>query len=181
MDLKKINWYNLFIHFVLVLLSIVVILLAKQNHALKNPQLNMLKKGDVFPALKVLTLNTSDSLLTFANKKEKSLIFIYSTGCSFCVQNIENWKGLFEKFKNKYNILAICSDSLEKMVDYNAKHILSYPTYFPILSTFRTEYKISAIPETIILSRDSKVENIWLGYLDEKKLNEVSNYLLEEK
>lgn len=106
--LKRYNWYNIFLHLMLVGLSVIVILLVNKNNVLaerlNGGNVEQLKEGDVFPDFSAYDLGENEILLNLNEGKNK-LLFIFTTTCPYCTKNIPNWKKLYEEKKNEYEVI----------------------------------------------------------------------------
>ncbi len=171
MESKSINWYQMFIHFILVCFSIIIILLViKINKMQIKPEfIDQLKEGETFLPLEVQSLDQKNHRLTFSNKDKPTLLFIFTTSCPYCSQNIPNWKKIYEENKNDYDVIGIGADELDKVKDYVYKNALPYEIFVPANIEFRKRYKISGVPQTIIIDTTSIIKKFWLGKLENIK------------
>ncbi len=177
MKYKNISWYQMFIHFILVCFSIIIILLViKINKMQIKPEfIDQLKEGETFLPLEVQSLDQKNHRLTFSNKDKPTLLFIFTTSCPYCSQNIPNWKRIYELKKDDYDIIGIGADELGNVEDYADVNSLPYNIFVPIDKEFRKKYKISGVPQTIIVDTDARVRKFWLGKLNNSELSKISD------
>jgi hypothetical protein len=167
--MKQFNWYNIFLHLILVSFAIVIVLLIKKNQGLEAKlSADMIKKGDVINNIVAYNLEGNNEEIKLNNEKE-TILFIFSTTCPYCVKNIAIWKEMFNdnSIKNKYEIIGIACDSLSKVKDYVIKNSVPYKTFIPVNKDFRKIYKISGVPATVFI-KNNKVIDSKIGLLSEK-------------
>ena len=174
MKYKNINWYQVFLHFILVCFSIIIVLLVvKINKMQAKPEfIDQLKEGETFEPMEVQSLDQTKYKLAFSNKDKPTMLFIFTTSCPYCSQNIPNWKKIYEQKRNDYDIIGIGADELNKVKDYAKENDLPYKVFVPLDKEFRKKYKISGVPQTIIVDKRSIIKSYWLGKSDLGKFKE---------
>ncbi len=165
--LKRYNWYNIFLHIMLVGLSLSVILLINKNKILSEKlnggNIGQLKEGDVIQNFSAYDLNKNEILIDFKKGKNK-LLFVFTTTCPYCTKNISHWKELYDSKKNEFEIIGIGCDDAEEIQEYVEANKLPYKVLVPKDKDFRKKNKISGVPQTIYLDK-SKIEKIYIGLL----------------
>jgi peroxiredoxin len=162
----------------IIILLATVIVLVKQNNDLKSSVATnklVLKEGERFNDIKAKDLSGNDSTISF-NKGKKSILFVFSTKCGYCLKNVENWKNLFNSYNKKYFISGICVDSVKEIITYKEVNKIPYNILVPESKEFLTGSRINVFPVTILVN-NNKVEKIWPGFLHPKTINQISEYL----
>lgn len=164
---NRINWYNVFIHIILLGLSIVVILLINKNKTLEEKlnynKLDNIKESDIIENILTLNLEGKEELINFNEGKDK-ILFLFTTTCKFCTENIPKWKEIYEDKKDKYEIIGLGLDSLETIKSYSEFYELPYKILISNEKNFRNKYKIQGVPQTIYLEKNI-VKKVKIGVL----------------
>lgn len=177
MNKKSLNLYQVFLHFILVLFGVIIILLViKINKLQVKPEfIEQLKEGESFLPMDVQSLDGTLNELIFSNKLNPTLLFIFTTTCPYCSQNIPNWKRIYEQNKDKYEIIGIGADELDNVKEYANENKLPYKIFVPVDKDFRKKYKISGVPQTIIVDTNNRIKKLWLGKLNNSELLKISD------
>jgi peroxiredoxin len=181
---KRLNLYQLVVHVAIVFLAIEVVVLAKQNRELKETQdftkLEPLKAGDVF---ELSGLRGASPIETFPDHPQYQIIFVFTTSCPFCTQNISAWRQIEEKGLNEgIPVIGISLDGRDKTFEYAKLHSLTYPIFFPgEAKSFERRNRIKGVPRTIFRGPNGKVEKIWNGRLSESDVEEVRDSISRYK
>lgn len=163
--LKNLNWYNIFIHIMLIGLSVIVILLLNKNNKLEEKlysnKIDNLKEGDSFENILAYNIEGIEDRIDFSSGKDK-LLFLFTTTCKFCTENIPTWKKLYEEDNDKYEVIGLGLDSLESIKSYSQLYNLPYKILIPTENDFRKKYKIMGVPQTIYFEKNI-VKEIKIG------------------
>ncbi len=177
MKLGKINWYQLFLYGALVLLAVQVLVLVRENKQLKEMVMasgvEQVKAGSEFANIDVTTLAGDPAQIDFRSDSRSTILFVFSTNCKYCSENLPNWQSIYERHKDTYRFVAISDSPPGDTQKYVFDNNLTYPVYLPQDSNFRKEYQLAGVPETLIINSDGIVENVWLGLLQEDAMNDL--------
>jgi len=168
------NIYSTFLHLTLLVLAIEVAILAKQNHELKEKigqSLESLKIGDYFAMDDLVSLQPDYRI----DSTSRYLLFIFTTTCPFCKQNLEHWNQVANKtWESNTHKLGISLDG----VDETSRYLKDNNVVFPVVCSrdaknFQKKNKIEIVPTTVARNDVGKVENMWAGLLNQKEIQEV--------
>lgn len=167
--------YNIFLHFALVALATEVIVLVKQNRLLKQSVVSapeLIKSNDYFYLNDLEALQASSEPDIGVAPK---LIFIFTTTCQFCKENIDFWNQIVAQIEDhNISIIGISLDSKLKTSAYLKEHSMKFPVF---CTTDRKEFskknKILGVPMTLILDDTEQVKNVWTGLLSSEKIMEI--------
>jgi peroxiredoxin len=162
--------------FFLVLYSRANVALKRQNEILKErvsgytePQI-----GDAVPPLESTDLK-GEKLRVAYETPTNHLLFIFTTHCPVCLDQLPAWNSLAEKATSKnYVVLGISVDSLEETkasLDGKIDHLKTVVTSDP--NILRT-YRINKFPMVMIISNQGVVEWVHAGKLSEEQLAELT-------
>ncbi|HSR66478.1 MAG TPA: TlpA disulfide reductase family protein [Acidobacteriota bacterium] len=177
MSKQKRDWYFITLHVFLVLLAALVGWLSFQNWQMQarltptpRPQL---EPGEEVPAVVAKATDGSETTVDFQGQQD-TLLFIFNTTCPVCKNNQGNWKDVYQRASDRYNIVGISLDTEEATAAYIEEFQLPYQVVFPDPQEFAKNFKVSAIPTTIHVGKDGKVKSTTLGMLPDGYLKELS-------
>ena len=171
---KRFDLYQILIHTMLVALAGTVVGLTHENRALREPstaEYDQLEQGDAFAAFPALDLESRSRFIDFKRSERETLVFVFTTVCPACRENQANWRMLYEEAEEHYDIVGISLNDLEATTEYREANDLPFPVVVPDdIRGFATTHKISQVPLTLRVDRDSRVHSARLGVLDEDSL-----------
>ena len=183
---KKTNWMQLASFVLIILLTTEVILLILQNRELKSTLKTMtasrvepLKPGERVEPVKVQTLDGITNDLVYADSTRRYLLFVFSTSCPHCEKTFPVWQQIATNMKSDHlSIVGISTYALAETQKYAADK----KPGFSIVSvgadtSFGRKYKVSGVPETILLKGDGTVVKVWVGELQPDQVNEIRTLL----
>jgi len=156
-----------------------VALLSVQNRELKS-RLAMLVGGEILspdeivPPFKARDVNGKEIEIAYGHGTLKTVLFVLSTTCKPCKQNLPNWSEIARKVgESRARVLGISLSSADLTQEYVLENGLSYPVFVPSDQTFARDYKPSSTPQTILIHRAGAVEKVWRGVLDSLQTEEI--------
>jgi peroxiredoxin/uncharacterized membrane protein YphA (DoxX/SURF4 family) len=171
---------------VIFFLAVEVALLSKQNGELKS-RLAMLigdgkngslKPGDMASPFKATNLEGEQLEITYDRAAAKTLLLIFSTSCGACERNLRKWAEIASKsMEDHQRIWGIFLNSLTKTKEYVFKNDIKYPVFVSSDTAFIKSYRIFAVPQTILIDAQGRVEQVWSGVLDSLQKREVISKL----
>ncbi len=174
--LSSANMYQVMIHVIVLALTVEVFVLAKQNRELKSNGVVAkqadIKVGDLFSFGELIPVTTSNPV----DSSVSQLVYLFTTTCPFCVQNIRSWEELKVVASNKrMHVVGICLDAPEKASGYAVQNKITYEVYVPKdYAKFRLWNRINSVPTTILRSRNGYAERVWLGILRGEQMKEIA-------
>ncbi|HEV8538893.1 MAG TPA: redoxin family protein [Bacteroidota bacterium] len=169
-------------YLVITSLILEVIFLARQNYELKEMlkpastinQAERLKPGEKVETIKLNTLDGSTKNLTYNEPSAKYLLFVLSTTCPHCSNNLARWQTIADRCNDEgFYVVGISIHDLELTRKYISSKKIGFNLTSCSDSSFTRKYKISAVPETILISGDGTVEKTWVGELTEEQVSEI--------
>lgn len=158
-----------------VLVGVSIILLASniflivQNTELKNAveqsRLLITEEGYSFSDLNIKGLDGSDETINLADGELKTLLFIFSPACNYCVQQYPSWKELYGNLdRNRWRVLAITSDdNYDKIKDHLKEYALNNIKVGIASNTEMRKARMIFTPMTLVVNTDGKVQKVWPG------------------
>lgn len=126
-----------------------------------------LKVNTVLPAtIPVQDGDGKAATINFADDARPTVLYVLSPQCGWCKRNEPNMKALYSATNShfRYVGLSIVSTDLKK---YIADGREPFPVYFVSDKNVDQKLGITGTPETIVVSPQAKVEQVWQGaYLD---------------
>jgi peroxiredoxin len=185
MDPAKKTFGKIINYLVIVLLTVVVVLLSLQNRELKGTIRNLtmpiqpidpLKSGERVEPFDIKTLDGSSGVVRFTDPTKKHLLFVFSTTCPHCARTLPFWQMIAESRTKDVDVLGVSIHD----VDLTNKYVAESNVNFYVVSVdtnFSRKYRVSGVPETILINGDGKVEQAWIGELSSNQMNEIQNLL----
>ncbi|HYQ87641.1 MAG TPA: TlpA disulfide reductase family protein [Bacteroidota bacterium] len=183
---KKFKWIEIISITLNFLLTAEAVLLILQNRDLKNlvksmsmvSQVEPLKPGERVEAVQIQTLDGNTTELTYTDTTKKYLLFVLSTTCPHCEKTLVNWKAIAQNNRDhRCDIIGVSLHHLDETKKYIANKDVSFYLVSAADTSFSRKYKISGVPETILLKGDGSVEKVWVGELSEEQTREIENLM----
>jgi peroxiredoxin len=173
---------NLLLYFVVFALAAEVVFLVVQNRRLQaqiiasRTQLPpvMIKKGEQVEPVDILSFSGAKEKLSFGASKPNRLIYVFNTRCPVCQFTQPKWKQLYEETSALISVMAVSSsDSLTAMAKYQQSNEIDFPMFVAADSLFRSTFKITFVPQTILLDSSGVVLGQWAGALQDSHMKEI--------
>ncbi len=104
-----------------------------------------------------------------------SLVLALSTDCHFCKASLPFYKELASKSLGHVDVVAVLPQPLSEAQDYIQQ--AAVPTTRVISADLAT-IGVSGTPTVLLLDRAGKVQEAWLGHLDESRQKQVLSRVL---
>ncbi len=184
--MKNISFTEIATAVLILGLSVIIIYLVDDNRKLRsiiespNRSSETLKENDPV-RMAIVRKVTSDSLeVKILNRKRKTIIFVFSTTCPSCRRSIKYWNFIADSARyHGYDVFAVSVHDRLKTIEYSKSNPSDFPVYYANDSSFRSAFKISTVPQTILISNDMLVKNIWIGLIDSLKMEEIARSLYQ--
>ncbi|HYP52143.1 MAG TPA: redoxin domain-containing protein [Pyrinomonadaceae bacterium] len=168
--------------FLLLVIALVVMnaVLVLQNRDLKSADGRslVLKPGKVVPALAGVDTNGRKVTFDYANDQRKTVLLVFSPRCTYCTENMPNWRAITQGLDAKSFRVVAVSSWPEGVKEYAADHGL---TNVPVIAEpdpkNRVAYEMNMTPQTILIDPKGKVEKVWTGLIQEDERAEIEQAL----
>ena len=175
----KFNLYQVTIHSLLVVLSILVVLLIIKNRDLNeqllNTPLKQIEVGEKFSNFQANLPGMQKIEIKFPSKT-RTLLFIFSTNCEYCTANIPNWENIYDNIPNTIRLLGVTEDSENSLSEYKTERKLTYNVYHTEKG-FRKTNKIIGVPSTVLIDTSGTVLFSRLGVLDSVSIMDLKKLI----
>lgn len=136
----------------------------------------LLKIDAQLPA--VLPLETADGqpmMLSFASDSRPTVLYVLSPACEWCKKNQANVKTLVAATSNRFRYvgLATVPIGLKEYIDQGSA---PFPVYFVKSRAVSRKLGIRGTPDTIVVSPDGKVKEVWEGAYIDPNLKKVEGF-----
>jgi peroxiredoxin len=177
-------------YLVIILLIVEVVLLKQQNRELKSvvramasEAMEPLRPGDSVQAVGFQTMDGRRGELSYTDPGKKYLLFVLSTSCPHCERNLDLWSELVTFDGNRRcNIVGLRVDELQPTLDYASQKHLPFSLVSVAVDTgFHRNYRISGVPETILVGGNGRVQRTWPGELNSDQTSEIKNMINPEQ
>ena len=119
------------------------------------------------------TLDNKERVLGNGDSSVSFLVFVFSTTCPYCESNWQTWE----------NLSSLCDGRRVRSIGVSVHpqketgaFLERRKTSLEVCvgdSTFARTYKVSAVPTTVLLRGDGRVEGVWKGVLKGDPLQEI--------
>lgn len=168
---------------IIVILMVQNFLLVRKNDVLLHKlevahaslsERSMLSKGDTVHAFRALGLDGEEALIDPGNETGKTLFFMFSTRCPFCVKNVEQWNWIVKQTAGlEVNVAGLCPDSLDRTKEFASRVGITFPTFSILDDSILIRLKLDLVPQTILVDSRGRVLFVWGGLLSNKRSREV--------
>jgi peroxiredoxin len=184
------RWGILLAYFIVAILSAEVVLLTLQNRKLKTMlstttslglSAGALQSGEQVKPIKFQTLGGITAELRYDDPRKKYLLFVFSTTCPHCEKNLAVWRAIAEKPRaDGLNIIGVSIQNLDQTTKYVTE---KNPNFYIVAADtdFGQQYKITGVPETILINGNGSVEQTWLGELSPNQAKEIVDRLSPDR
>jgi peroxiredoxin len=152
-------------------------LLVKVNQRLteRNAQFAMARVGDAVPPFTTADLN-GQAVEVGRNPAAKELLFVFSTFCSACETQLPVWERLAAQMKSKDLIVrGVTLDSADQAKAYFDGKQLNLPIVVAPKEMFSRTYRVSDIPQIMLLDEERVVRWVHTGSMTPDKINDLAS------
>src|SRR5262249_3641420 len=126
-------------------LLIVNVLLVQQNKKLKilagRPDRALeVRPGTALPPLEGIDSNGDRQSITYGQDSRKTVLFVLSTRCSACVENMPNWQAIINRLDQQSFRLAAVSLQSEGFKEYASRYGINQ---IPVLTKIDPKYRVA--------------------------------------
>lgn len=157
----------LFLVFIVIIFAVIILL--QEKDALFNlPPKSRLQPGlpapdFVFPGLDSKTVGLADY------KGKVVFLNIWATWCPPCREEMPSMEKLYKELKGEdFEILAVSIDAsgAKAVAPFMREYHLSFPVLLDPEGTMKTLYGTTGVPESFIIDKEGRIEQIIIGPMD---------------
>ena len=130
--------------------------------------------GEIAPILRTRDIKGEEVDVDFAGQQLPTVLYLQSTTCHWCAQNLENFKSLASQSTGKYRLVTLF---LEPAIKADQRLFSSYQNLFDPTVESKVLFDLSSTPKTILFSPDGEVQKIWKGAYDTERKIEIEEVL----
>ena len=162
------------------------LILFLQNKELKDTlsattlvaQVKPLQPGERVERFTVTTFEGSTREITYTDPTRKYLFFVLSTTCPHCANTLPTWKSIAQTYQDSFDVIGISLHNIDETRKYfEAKDVGFYLASVANDTSFSRKYKISGVPETMLIDGNGIVEKVWIGKLTREQTSEIHNLM----
>lgn len=141
-----------------------------------NAPVLITKPGTKVTPLVVKDVNGKTIAIKYNGEQKPTVLYFFSPSCTWCAYNIDNIKYLEIRIKDKYRLIGISLDR-NNIDKYALKHSITFPIFISeVTPNMQETYGLIQVPQTIVITNDSKLEKSWQGAYHGKVRAEVEEY-----
>lgn len=131
-----------------------------------------LHTGEQLPsALQVRSLDDGPAAIEWSASNRPTLLYIFKLDCVWCARNMECLRTVVGHASN-YRVIGL-SLTDKDLREYVQRNQLGFPVYVTSGRSNIKLLKAHGTPETIVVSTEGKVTNVWVGAYGGKKKLEI--------
>lgn len=125
---------------------------------------------------------TDGSSFTLSEQKGKVVLLnFWATWCSPCVGEMPAFERLYEEYGDEIQILAVNSGEEKEIVDeFLQEKNYTFPIAYDEKNEISEKYPSEGIPYTLIIGKDGKVEDVFVGAQDSETQYKIYRRALRE-
>jgi peroxiredoxin len=131
----------------------------------EESKLFVTEEGYKFSRLKFNRLDGHEETVNFSGEGLKTLLFVFSPSCNYCVQQYASWKELAGNLDyTRWRVLAVTSeDSYDKIRAHIEEHGLSDIKVGSMSKEDMRRSRMLFTPMTLIIDANGEVKRVWPG------------------
>jgi peroxiredoxin len=163
----------------LLVCSMLVALLAYQNHSLRGLVVRLAKDGVYpragipLPPLAASTLSGDSVVLGLPAAGATQLLFAFNTSCPYCRASLPAWNSITRTVAKlragAIEVYGVSVDSLAATRRYAAEHHLPYPVAL-VSGSWPEIYRLTVVPSVIVLDSTGRTIFARVGVLKDSSL-----------
>lgn len=133
--------------------------------------------GDAAPPFDTIDLQ-GNRINVGHNKSKKQLLFIFSTHCGVCAEQLPVWDRLIaQKRSDDYIVRGVSMDPADETKAYFEDRGQSFQIVLAPEKWFTRMYRVSVVPQVMVVSGEGIVEWVHVGALTQAEVDELASKL----
>lgn len=164
----------------LILLGICLCITGCGRETESNITYQELAEGSVAPDF---TAEMTDGSTFTLSEKEGRVVLLnfWATWCSPCVGEMPAFEWLYEEYADKVEILAVnCGEDQETVNEFLETKDYTFPIAYDEDNAVSAKYPSEGIPYTLVIGKDGKVTEIFVGAQDAQTQYKMYRRALKE-
>jgi peroxiredoxin len=169
MDISKLRSVILVVGLTVATTLVVVLALQKRQLLARIEELATRIRdpyvGMYVPSVSLPSVGGDTVLIGQAHPGQVQLLFVFSTGCSYCKASLPAWKQIAREFSDDAGVVVvgISVDSANATREYIAEHELEFPVVSFTGPRLRALFHTVAFPQSIVVDAEGEVQYARLG------------------
>lgn len=175
----KTQLWSIILIVLVVVMGVEILLLAQENQklrkALSRPRgpFKVLGPGEKVPSLFGINLEGKELKVEYPSR-QRTVLFWFSPACPSCEENLEFWKEVYRNYSSdNLRFLGVTNFGQDKTSEFVKKTQLEFPILIVSNSSLIDQYKVEAIPQTILIDTNGIVQKVWPGPLANEYKKEI--------
>jgi len=132
-----------------------------------------LEVGEIAPAFDAAKMDGGSERVSYPEAGQKTLVFVMSLTCGACTSTIPHWNRIAAQTKGQARALGLIVGSYENEAELLREKGLTFPALrFPDQKT-QFLYKVTKVPQTLLVGPKGKVEQVIVGELAEPQIEDL--------
>jgi hypothetical protein len=143
-----------------------------RNVVLRTKAEGSLQAGTSLADLSGFSPSGSPITVRLGGTSVPTLLYVFSPSCRWCARNMSNLKALQNGAGGRYRLVGVALSS-NGLKEHIAEHGLDFPIVANVDPKFVSRYHLGGTPQTILVSRTSRVIGSWMGAYDSERKPEI--------
>ena len=178
------NLLSIILSIVIIVMGVEIIYLIYQNRSLRlmieAPQkfYQTLKQNDEVMPFTGKDINGNEINVEYSQTQSNKVMFWFSSTCYACEDNLNFWKDLYRDYNSdKIQLFGICGDDPADVQIMINNYNLNFPVICLDDHLIIDVYKGNILPQTIIITPQGYVQNVWPGSLKDVQKEKITTVL----
>ena len=126
-----------------------------------------LKTGTTLPALRAERVGGVSTTIEWSDTQNANatILYVFSPTCVWCSRNLANIQALSGALRYNYRVIGLSLSDVG-LKEYLRDHPLGFPVFTNAVRVDGKALGIAGTPETFVIARDGRIENIWNGAIE---------------
>lgn len=161
----------------LVIALAIEVIVGQQAHSITKSVTTQSKTdlSEIAPVIKARTLEDKEVLINYSSVKRPTVLYLFSSSCTWCVRNWENVKTLAKNTNKTHRFigLALNTNNLPEHIKTNQ---VKFPVYKQLSPEAISKLELGSTPQTIVISLEGKIMKNWVGAYNGRIQQEIETF-----
>lgn len=132
-----------------------------------------LRPGETAPAFDAERLGGGRERIDFPEKGGKTFLFILSLTCGTCAKTVPLWNRLARESEGRARVFGVVVDTYQNELELMRQKNIAFPTVRFPSKAVQLRYKVTKVPQTLLIGPGGKVEKAIVGLLSDAQVEEL--------
>lgn len=135
-----------------------------------------LARGTDLPPLEGEDAEGESWYLDWTDSRDPTLLYAYSSTCTWCAKNLENIRLLGDMIRSGYRVIGLSLSPTPVTERPREVELLGFPVLFELSEASLQAYRLGGTPQTLLISTDGTLMKSWTGAYTGRLQAEIEEY-----